>query len=211
MITALEPVLIDSEIKRGISLEPGYAHESNLKRAAWHLYRYTKADNEKTIELFERAVAENPNASGRHEALAMGYLWRLTFGWAEEPKCTIAQALAASKKATELVTDDAYKLAVHAWALMWGGDSNLAMAEIARAVELNPQSAMTWGVRAMVAGHVGNADVATAAIQRSLSLSRESPFLFQYASGAALGYFAQQQWSKAAEFAETATLRRPTD
>jgi hypothetical protein len=26
---------------------------------------------------------------------------------------------------------------------------------------------------------------------------------------AALGYFAQQQWSKAAEFAETATLRRP--
>ena len=103
------------------------------------------------------------------------------------------------------------KLAVRAWALMWGGDSNLAMAEIARAVELNPQSAMTWGVRAMVAGHVGNADVATAAIQRSLSLSRESPFLFQYASGAALGYFAQQQWSKAAEFAETATLRRPTD
>jgi len=127
----------------------------------------------------------------------MGYLWRLTFGWAEESKHTIAQALAASKKATELVPDDAYKLAVRAWALMWGGDSNLAMAEIARAVELNPQSAMTWGVQAMVAGHVGKANVATAAIERSLSLSRESPFLFQYASGAALGYFAQQEWSKA--------------
>jgi len=204
VIAALEPVLIDAEIKRGISPEPGYAHESNLKRAAWHLYRYTKADNEKAIELFERAVAENPNASGRQEALAMGYLWRLTFGWAEEPNHTIAQALAASKKATELVSDDAYKLAVRAWALMWGGGSNLAMAEIARAIELNPQSAMTW-----VASHIGNADVAITAMQRSLSLSRESPFFFQYASGVALGYFAQQQWSKAAEFAETATLRRP--
>jgi hypothetical protein len=38
---------------------------------------------------------------------------------------------------------------------------------------------------------------------------RESPFFFQYASGVALGYFAQQQWSKAAEFAETANVASP--
>jgi adenylate cyclase len=209
VIAALEPVLIAAEIKRGITLEPGLSHESKLKRAAWHLYRYTKSHCDQGIELLKECVAENPNASGRHEGLAMGYLWSLTFGWADDPVSTIGQALSASKRAVDLAPEDAYKRAVRGWALVWGGNPGLGMSELDRCVELNPQSAMTWGVRAWVAGHIGAADVAIRSIEKSLSLNRDSPFLFQYANGASIGYFAQKDWGKAAEFAETATLRRP--
>jgi adenylate cyclase len=209
VIAALEPVLIAAEIKRGITLEPGLSHESKLKRAAWHLYRYTKSHCDQGIQLLEECVAENPNASGRHEALAMGYLWSLTFGWAEDPISTIGQALSASKRAVDLAPEDAYKRAVRGWALVWGGNPGPGLSELDRCVELNPQSAMTWGVRAWVAGHVGAANVAIYSIERSLALNRDSPFLFQYANGASIGHFARKDWSRAAEFAETATLRRP--
>ena len=56
---------------------------------AWHLYRFTRENCHEGIRLLEELVAENPNASGRHEALAMGYLWSLTFGWAEDGKTSI--------------------------------------------------------------------------------------------------------------------------
>jgi len=209
VIAALEPVLIDAEIKRGITLEPSLSHESKLKRAAWHLYRYTKNNCDQGIRLLEESVAENPNASGRHEALAMGYLWYLTFGWADDPHTTIRRALATSKMAVDLAPEDAYKHVVRGWALVWGGNSGSAMSELERSVELNPQSATTWGVRAWVAGHVGAADVAIESVEKSLALNKDSPFLFQYATGASMGYFMRGDWNRAAEFAETATLRRP--
>ena len=175
VIAALEPILIDAEIKRGIILEPGLSHESRLKRAAWHLYRYTKNNCEQGIQLLEESVLENPNASGRHEALAMGYLWSLTFGWSDDVAATTAKALASSKMSVDLAPEDAYKHVVLGWALTWGGNSSRAMSELERSVELNPQSAATWGVRAWVAGHVGASDIAIQSISKSLSLNKDSP------------------------------------
>jgi adenylate cyclase len=209
VIAALEPILIDAEIKRGITLEPGLAHESKLKRATWHLYRFTENNCEQGIRLLEEAVKENPNASGRQEALAMGLMWRVTFGWVDDPVETVRQALAASKTAVDLAPEDAYKRAVRGWALVWGGNPGLAMSELERSVELSPQSAMTWGVLAWVAGHVGAADVAIKSIEKSFALNRDSPFVFQFATGASIGHFALKNWKQAAEFAETAALRRP--
>jgi adenylate cyclase len=209
VIAAIEPVLIDAEIKRGIALDPGLTHASKLKRAAWHLYRFTKENCVEGIRLLEESIAENPNASGRHEALAMGHLWNLTFGWAENVRASIDRALATSKTAVDLAPDDAYKLAVRGWALTWGGYSGQALSALQRAIELNPQSATTWGVQAWVAGHVGFAELAISALEKSLALNKETPFLFQFANGAALGCFAQENWSRAIELAETALLRRP--
>lgn len=209
VIAALEPVLIDAEIKRGIVPNTELSFKSKLKQAAWHLYRFTEPDNDKAIQLLEEAVDENPNASGRFEALAMGYLWSLTFGWADNASDGIARALAAAQKANELSPDDGYKHAVLGWTYVWAENCGRAKAEIQRAIELNPQSTVSYGVQAWIEGHCGNARVAIEAMDTVMALTQETPFLFQYANGAALGHLALEEWDRAVQFAETATLRRP--
>ncbi len=209
IIAALEPVLVDAELRKGRRAAPGFDKPSKTKLAAWHIYRFTKDDNAKAVHLLHEAIAENPNVAGRYHALTLVHMWDLTFGWSSDPGDSIRQAVATAEKADELEPNDAYKLATLAWSYAFSGECDRAIATVDRAIEIHPASAVPHGVKTWIAGHCGSPETAIKALEITLSRTTESPFIFQYLCGGALGHLARERWEKAAQLAESATVRRP--
>ena len=122
VIASIEPVLIKAELRKGRQAEPGFGRYAKASEAAWHLYRFTKDNNAKAIKLLKEVIAEDPNVAGRHEALAMGHMWDLSFGWSSDPTHSLERGMAAAQRAVELEPDDVYKMSVLAWAYSHAGD-----------------------------------------------------------------------------------------
>jgi DNA-binding SARP family transcriptional activator len=209
IIAAIEPVLINAELGKGRRTEPGFGRNAKASEAAWHLYRFARDNNAKAISLLEEVIAENPDVPGRHEALARAHMYDVTFGWTTDPGYSINQAKEAVEKANELEPDDAYRLAVLAWTYAHSGDWARAIANIDRAIEIHPASAVPHGVKAWIFGHYGEPEIAIQSLEMMLARTTESPFVFQYLCGGALGHLALEHWDEAARLAETATVRRP--
>ncbi len=211
VIASIEPVLIKAELRKGRQAEPGFGRHAKASEAAWHLYRFTKDNNAKAIKLLEEVIAESPNVAGRHEALAMGHIWDLSFGWSSNPTYSLERGLAAAQRAVELEPDDVYKMSVLAWAYSHAGDWGRAFATIERAIEIHPASAVPHGVKAWMYGHYGEAQQAIQSLELMLARTTESPFISRYLCGGALGHLALEAWEDAARLSEQATVRRPND
>jgi DNA-binding SARP family transcriptional activator len=209
IIAAIEPVLIDAESRKGREAEPSIFKSAKLKQAVWHLYRFTKDNNAKAIEILNDVIAENPNGAGRYEALAMGHFWDFIFGWSPAPLESANKALIAAKKAVELDPNDPYKLSALSGVCCLLGNCDQANVNVNRAIELQPASAVPHGTKAWLCGHCGYPEAAIKSLETVLSLKMESPLISEYFVGGALGHLALNNWEEAARLAEMATVRRP--
>ena len=84
-------------------------------------------------------------------------------------------------------------------------------ATIDRAIEIHPASAVPHGVKAWMYAHYGEPQQAIQSLELMLARTTESPFIFRYLCGGALGHLALESWQEAARLAEQATVRRPND
>lgn len=209
IIAAIEPVLIDAELRKGRRAAPGFGRNAKASEAAWHLYRFAKDNNARAIRLLEEVIAENPDVPGRHEALARAHMFDVTFGWTADPDYSIRRAKEAAERAIDMEPDDAYKLAMLAWTYAHSGDWGRAIANVERAIEIHPSSAVPHGVKAWIFGHYGESEIAIGSLETMLARTTETPFVFQYLCGGALGHLALGHWKEAGRLAETATVRRP--
>ena len=210
IVSSIEPVLVDHENKSGrpARLDADREGMNLLKAAGWHLYRFRKEDNARAIELLDQAIVENPNAYRRYQALSVGHMWDLTFGWTHDPVDSTRRAVATSEKSLELNDADAWNHAVFGWALVYAGEFERGMAELERTVELHPNSMVSCGVSAWVLGHSCEAEQAIAAMERSISLTPQGPFVFQFLIGGALSHFWLGHYEEAAALGAKAVLRR---
>ena len=209
IMAAIEPVLIDAEARKGREAEPSIFKSAKLKQAVWHLYRFTKDNNAKAIEILNEVIAENPSGVGRYEALAMGHFWDFIFGWSSAPPESANKALVAATKAVELDPNDPYKLSALAAVYCLVGDCSRAIVNVDRAIELQPASAVPHGTKAWLCGHCGYPEAAIQSLETILSLEMESPLISEYFVGGALGNLTLKNWEEAARLAEMATVRRP--
>jgi adenylate cyclase len=209
IVAGVEHPLVTAENRRGAP-DPVGSTTDVIKAAGWYLFRFDQASNNKAISLLLSAVAENPAAYRRHQALAMGYCWQMAFGWTEEPGETAGRALAASEAAIRLNDEDAWNHCVLGWSAVYCDQFDRGIAAVERAVQINPHSAVTHGVRAWVLGHAGDSEDAIDAFATTARLGLQHPFIFMHATGVAWAHFAREAWEEAARHAETAALRRPS-
>jgi len=208
IVAGVEQPLVTAENRRGAP-DPAGLTTDVIKAAGWYLFRFDRVSNDKAISLLLNAVAENPSAYRRYQALAMGYCWQMAFGWTESPAKTSQQALAASEAAIHLSDEDAWNHCVLGWSAVYCDQFDRGVAALERAVQINRDSAVTHGVRAWVLGHAGNGDGALDAFATTARLGLQHPFIFMHATGAAWAHFARESMEEAAEHAEIAALRRP--
>lgn len=206
---AIEPVLVESINASGRDPTGALDHRNALRRAGWHLYRFTQADNARAIDLLEQAIRENPNADRRYQALAMGHLWDATFCWTRDVKASIRRAVNAAETAVSINGSDAWNLVMLGWARVFQGEPAMAIATVDRAIELNVDSGVPHGVKAWVAAHVGDADAAIKSFDRVLKLTPQDPFMFQYLVGGSLAHYQNGEYAECLHAAESAILRRP--
>ena len=184
------------------SLDAWEAHHRGL----WHMYRFTRVDNEAARRLFERAVSLDPTFSRAHAGLSFTH-WQNAFqGWADRDE-EIGHALEAARRG--MLVDDRDP-AVH-WAqgrALWlRGMHDQSVLELAQAVDLSPNFAQGHYSLAFVQAQDGDPHAAIAAADRSRSLSPFDPLLFGMLGARAIALVRLGRFQEAAEAAVKAAAR----
>jgi len=207
IVTSIANEIETSERNRAIlrppnSLNAWEAHHRGL----WHMYRFTKDDNEKARQFFETAVRLDPTFARAFAGLSFTH-WQNAFqNWAD-PKREIDCAFETAGQS--LLADDRDP-AAH-WAMgraYWArGHQDESVSELERAVDLSPNFALGHYTLAFVHSQLGDPAQAVIYSDHSRHLSPFDPLLFGMLGARAMAHTRLGQYDDAAEWAIKAAAR----
>ena len=175
-------------------------------RGLWHMYRFTKADNDLAHQFFKRAVDTDPTFARAHAGVSFTH-WQNAFQhWADRDR---EADLAFESAGRSLIVDD-HDPAAH-WAMgraLWLRNSHdQAVIELERAVNLSPNFALGHYALSFVQSQSGDPAAAIASSDHSRSLSPFDPLLFGMLGARAMAHVRLGQFEEAAEWAIKASAR----
>ncbi len=184
------------------SLDAWEAHHRGL----WHMYRFSKPDNERARHFFQMAVGLDPTFSRAYAGLSFTHFQDAFQGWAErEPE--IDKAFAAAGQS--LMAEDRDP-AAH-WAMgraLWlRGRHDQAVIELARAIDLSPNFALAHYNLAFVHSTAGDPSAAILSSDYSRELSPFDPMLFAMLGARAMALVRLGRFEEAADWAVKAAAR----
>src|SRR5215469_2449123 len=146
-------------------------------RGLWHMYRFTKPENEIARQFFEMALRLDPTFARAHAGLSFTH-WQSAFQHWGDPKQHTARALETAGRG--LVVDE-HDPAAH-WAMgraLWlYGRHGEAFVELQQSVDLSPNFALGHYAVAFVHSQSGDPLAAIKAADYSRLLSPFDPLLF---------------------------------
>jgi len=160
-------------LKPPSSLDAWEAHHRGL----WHMYRFSKSDNERARQFFSRAVELDPTFARAYAGLSFAHFQNAFLGW-KKAAPEIERAYGAAGKS--LMVDDRDP-AAH-WAMgraLWlRGDQDQSITELERAVDLSPNYATALYTLSFVHSQSGDPNAAIGFSDRARELSPFDPLLF---------------------------------
>ncbi|MGE0827328.1 MAG: tetratricopeptide repeat protein, partial [Candidatus Binatia bacterium] len=149
------------------------AYDAVLRGVASY-FRTTKEDNLQAQQLFETAIALDPQYAEAYVRLGWTYYLEWGWRWSSDPH-TLERAFAQAQQA--LVRDDSSALAHGLLGALYAakGQYDQALAEIAQALALDPNAADTYSLRAEVLNYAGRADEALRMVEHAMRLNPRSP------------------------------------
>ena len=142
-------------------------------RGRFHLNRQTKTDNKTAIEMFDRAVATDPNFAAAYAELAQACVWRF-FLFTPDEKQWEEKAFVAVEKALSLDPDLA-EAHLARGRLFWTPSHHFphdkAIQEYRRALALNPNLDEARNQLGLVYGHVGLFDEALQELEKAVAIN----------------------------------------
>lgn len=184
------------------SLDAWEAHHRGL----WHMYRFTKPDNDEARRFFQMAVRLDPTFSRAYAGLSFTYFQDAFQGWVER-EAEVDRAFDAAGQG--LMADDRDP-AAH-WAMgraLWlRGRPEQSVAELERAIDLSPNFALAHYNLAFVHATAGDAAAAVASSDRSRELSPFDPMLFGMLGARAMALVRLGRFEEAAGWAVKAAAR----
>jgi adenylate cyclase len=175
IVTALAPKLTAGEQSR-----PG-RKETNSIDAYDHFlrgfalfYEYRKESNAMARQMFERAIALDPNYARAYVWLSWAYFIDWEFQWTEGPDA-LDRSYEAARKAVGL--DDSLSDAhtVLGWTSLWKRQHEVALMELERAVSLDPNSEWAYAFLAQVLNYTSRPDEAIGFAKRAMRLDPNYP------------------------------------
>jgi adenylate cyclase len=207
IVTALSPKLTAAERSR-----PG-RQETNSIEAYDHFlrgfalyYEFRKASNAAARQMFERAIALDPNYAKAYVWLSWGYFIDWDFQWTEGPGA-LDRSLEAARKAVAL--DDSLSDAhtVLGWNSLWKKQHDTAIAELERAVSLDPNSEEAYGSLAEVLNFSGRPDEAIGFVKKAMRLDPNNAGWLVFTL--AHSYFLLRRYDEAIAAMQDALRRSP--
>ncbi len=180
IVTALAPKLAAGE-------QPGSKRQETNSIEAYDLvlrgtalrYEFTRDPTAMARQMFERAIALDPNYAKAYAWLSLTHFVDWEFQWTEGPG-SLDRALEAAKKAVAL--DDSLSEAhtVLGWNSLWKKKHDVAVEELERAVSLDPSSAQAYTFLAEVLNFVGSPDEAIGFAKKAVRLDPKYPPYFAF-------------------------------
>lgn len=184
------------------SLDAWEAHHRGL----WHMYRFSKPENEAARHFFEAAVRLDPTFARAWAGLSFTHFQNAFQGWTDrEPEMQLAYETAGQS----LMADDRDP-AAH-WAMgraLWlRGGHEPAIAELERAIDLSPNFALGHYTLAFVHSQAGDPRAAIVSADYSRHLSPFDPLLFGMLGARAMALVRLGEVDEACAWANLAAAR----
>ena len=184
------------------SLDAWEAHHRGL----WHMYRFSKADNERARHFFETAVRLDPTFARAYAGLSFTHFQNAFQGWAKRGPAVDR----AFEAATQGLMADDRDPAAH-WAMgraLWlRGQDDQSVVELERAIDLSPNFALGHYTLAFVNSQMGDPKVAISSSDYSRRLSPFDPLLFGMLGARAMALVRLGRLEEAADWAVKAASR----
>jgi DNA-binding SARP family transcriptional activator/tetratricopeptide (TPR) repeat protein len=175
-------------------------------RGLWHMYRFTRAENDIARHFFEIAVNQDPTFTRAYAGLSFTH-WQSAFQrWGDRDQDS---ALAFAAAGQSLLIDD-HNPAAH-WAMgraLWlRGEGDASVLELERAVDLSPNFALGHYALSFVHSQSGDPQAAIGSSDHSRHLSPFDPMLFGMLGARAMAHVRLRQFDEAADWALKAAAR----
>lgn len=189
-------------LKPPSSLDAWEAHHRGL----WHMYRFSKADNEHARQYFARAVELDPTFARAYAGLSFAHFQNAFLGW-KKAGPEIDRAFDAAGKS--LMADDRDPTAHWAMgrALWLRGNQDQAVQELERAVDLSPNYAGGHYTLAFVHSQSGDPRAAISFTDHARLLSPFDPLLFAFLGARSMALARLGQYDEAADWGIKAAAR----
>jgi DNA-binding SARP family transcriptional activator len=175
-------------------------------RGLWHMYRYTRADNERARHFFEVAVRLDPTFARAYSGLSFTYFQDVFQSWGER-EAAIDRAFATAEQS--LIADERDP-AAH-WAMgraLWlRGQHERSVVELDHCVDLSPNFALGHYTLAFVQSQAGDARAAISAADYSRRLSPFDPLLLCMLGVRAMALVRLGEFEEAARWAVNGASR----
>ncbi len=184
------------------SLDAWGAHHRGL----WHMYRFSKTDNEQARHFFQMAVRLDPTFARAYAGLSFTHFQNVLQGWARgEPEMDLAFETAGQS----LMADDRDP-AAH-WAMgraLWlRRRHEQSIAELERSIELSPNFAQGHYALSFVGAQAGDPSAAVASCDYSRDLSPFDPMLCAMLATRSIALMRLGRFDEAAEWAVKGAAR----
>ncbi|MBW8907927.1 MAG: transcriptional regulator, partial [Mesorhizobium sp.] len=175
-------------------------------RGLWHMYRFTREENEQAQHFFSEALKLDPTFARAYAGLSFTH-WQSAFQrWGDRDRET---ALAFESAGHSLLVDDRNP-AAH-WAMgraLWlRGEQDGSLLELASAVDLSPNFALGHYALSFVHSQSGDPQSAIGSSDHSRHLSPFDPLLFGMMGARAMAHARLGEYAEAAEWALKAAAR----
>jgi len=190
---------------RRIPTENLTAYDSFL-RGLDHLSRFTKEENAKAREMFERAVELDPEYAIAYVLLGVAHILDYHLQWNLDPR-PLQQAFEFARKAISL--DDSLSGAHALLAAVYSakGQYEQAISQAERALSLNPNDPFTYLIMANTLNSVGRSEEAVEAIKKAMHLNPH--YNANYITELATAYRNLGQYKEAIASLKEALARNP--
>lgn len=175
-------------------------------RGLWHMYRFTKAENETARQFFRQSATLDPTFARAHAGLSFTH-WQSGFQhWGDRDE----QRELAYAAASEAVLADDHDPAAH-WAMgraLWmRGLDDRSLVELEQAIALSPNFALGHYALSFVGSQSGDPRAAIIAADHSRRLSPFDPLLFGMLAARAIAHVRLGQFEEAGDWAARAAAR----
>ncbi len=210
IVGAISPELLRHERDRVARAPPQNANAYELyQRGAWHLYRYTKEDNEKAREYLRSALEIDPAYTHASAGLAIA-LWQAAHvGWAPDRKAFFEQALAHGRSAVQADSRDPRARFALGGTLVSAGFPEEAIPHLREAVRLNPSDAAAHAFLGFAFNFLDRPDEALPEIQLALRLSPHDPRRFLWLPALAISHYLAGRYRDALAACQEALAAKP--
>jgi len=195
----------ERERVRRIPTENLTAYDS-LLRGLEYMQRWTKENNGQARQLFEQAIALDPQFAGAYAALGGTYWGELIFGWSATPQTVERmEELARQALTLDATLPAAHGLLSHVYGMKRQPETALAAAEQAVALDPNYAEAHIWRAQTLMA--VDRPTEALRAVEEAMRLNPRYPSW--YPSNLSRAYYLTGRYEEAIAACQQVLLRNP--
>lgn len=144
-------------------------------RGVSHIYKFTKDDNGRARQMFEKLYAANPNKVHGSSYLALTHWIDLTRGWSDSPTDSLTQASEWAAKAIQYVDNDGLGHVIMSYVRIHEGQHDEALALCEKAIEYRANCPAAMGQIATVKLYCGDARGAVKSAREALNVRTMHP------------------------------------